>query len=69
MKKWLFFMKEWGCHKKKERYNKIDINEVAKYKNWKTAYDEFFIKNNYNLEELFLKVFSLVTFFGYEPWK
>jgi len=51
---------------KLSRYGKkVDKNQVKLWKNWKTQYEGFFIKNNFNLEDLFKEVDDIRKYYNY----
>lgn len=51
---------------KNRRYSSLDKNEVKKYLNWRTVYDGFFVKKNYDMESFFKKLDVYIKHFNYE---
>ena len=49
----------------KQRYSTIDKNEIDKYKNWKTAYDGFFVKKDYDMDSFFSRLEVYIKYFNY----
>jgi len=50
---------------KSSRYSNIDKNEIDKYKNWKTVYDGFFEKKNYDMDLFFKRLEVYIKYFNY----
>ncbi|MFX1311003.1 MAG: sulfotransferase [Promethearchaeota archaeon] len=60
-----FFYKRMRNKKKRERYNKIDKGELAKWTNWQSIYNGFFIKEKINLPQIFEKLEPIIDYFNY----
>lgn len=41
-------------------------DEVAKWKNWKTIYNNYFTKRNLNMDKWFEKLHEIIVYFNYE---
>jgi hypothetical protein len=54
---------------KKQRYNKIDCHELDKWKNWKTLYNGYFVKNNIDIVSLFMNLEEPTKVFKYELFR
>lgn len=50
---------------KRARYKTIDTGELAKWKEWQTAYDGFFSTHGYDMESLFKRVEIINRHLGY----
>jgi hypothetical protein len=59
------FISRMRNQNKSSRYSSIDKNEIDKYKNWKTVYDGFFTKKNYDMESFFKRLNVYSKYFGY----
>ncbi len=61
-----FFYKRMRNITKKERYSKIDKGELAKWRNWQSVYNGFFIKEKIDLPKLFENLKPVIEFFNYQ---
>ncbi len=61
-----YFYKTMRNKHKRKRYHKIDKKEIFKWKNWKTIYQGFFVKNKINLNSAFLALEPVIKYFKYD---
>lgn len=61
----LDFMSRMRNPDKKKRYKGVDKKELAKWRNWETCYDGFFLKGDYDILGLFAAVKPIVDEFEY----
>ena len=59
-----FYDRMRNKHKKK-RYKGKDLSQIDMWKNWRSAYGGYFVKENIDMEKVFTNVVDLIKYFNY----